>query len=394
MLDLLPKDEPGIRFKAGGSRGGSASGVGVELRGRNSTVLAVLAEEIRDRMEGIEDVTLLETSLESGAEEIRVSVKRTRASRYGLSPRRIASDIATSLGTRGSSKYKTEDGEINITVQLREEDRATLSQLRNATFETDEGKMVSLGALASFDLRRGPDTIERQDRMSTVEIFANTDQKRRLAVGREMAKRMQGIALPSGYSWQMDRRFRRMAEEVGETDFTLILAAILIYIIMASLFESYVHPFTIMFAITFAFTGVAAGLYLTDTALDSNATYGLLILFGMVVNNGIVLVDHINRYRKQGYYRKDAIILGGQDRIRPILMTAATTILGLMPLVIPMLYGTAEGQARIWGPIGLVIVSGLSVSTVMTLILLPTVYSLMDDLAGSARRVLAAARTV
>jgi HAE1 family hydrophobic/amphiphilic exporter-1 len=394
VLDLLPKDEPGIRFKAGGSRGGSASGVGVELRGRNSTVLAVLAEEIRDRMEGIEDVTLLETSLESGAEEIRVSVNRTRASRYGLSPRRIASDIATSLGTRGSSKYKTEDGEINITVQLREEDRATLSQLRNATFETDEGKMVSLGALASFDLRRGPDTIERQDRMSTVEIFANTDQKRRLAVGREMAKRMQGIALPSGYSWQMDRRFRRMAEEVGETDFTLILAAILIYIIMASLFESYVHPFTIMFAITFAFTGVAAGLYLTDTALDSNATYGLLILFGIVVNNGIVLVDHINRYRKQGYYRKDAIILGGQDRIRPILMTAATTILGLMPLVIPMLYGTAEGQARIWGPIGLVIVSGLSVSTVMTLILLPTVYSLMDDLAGSARRVLAAARTV
>ena len=394
VLELLPKDEPGIRIKAGGSRGGSASGVGVELRGRNPSVLAVLAEEIRLRMEDMEDVDLLETSLESGAEEIRVSVNRTRASRYGLSPLRIASDIATSLGTRGSSKYKTDEGEIDITVQLREEDRATLSQLRNATFETAEGNMVSLGALASFDLRRGPDTIERRNRMSTVEIFANTDQKKRLAVGLEMSNRMQEVVLPSGYEWQMDRRFRRMAEEVGETNFTLVLAALLIYIIMASLFESYVHPFTIMFAITFAFTGVATGLYLTDTALDSNAKYGLLILFGIVVNNGIVLIDHINRYRKQGYYRRDAIVQGGKDRLRPILMTASTTILGLMPLVIPMLYGTAEGQARIWGPIGLVIVSGLSVSTVMTLILLPTVYSLMDDLAGGCRRTLAAARTV
>lgn len=393
VLAMMPTDEPGVRFKAGGSRGGSASGVGVEIRGHSSTVLAILAEDIRNKMEDLDNVHLLETSLESGAEEIQVNVNRTRASRYGLSPQRVASDIATSLGTRGSSKYKTDDGEIDITVQLREEDRATLSQLRNATFETDQGNMVSLGALASFTLSKGPDTIERQDRMSTIEVFANTDQKDRLKVGREMASRMKEISLPSGYTWQMDRRFRRMAQEVGETDFTLVLAAILIYIIMASLFESYVHPFTIMFAITFAFTGVAAGLYLTDTALDSNATYGLLILFGIVVNNGIVLIDHINRYRKQGMYRRDAIILGGQDRIRPILMTASTTILGLMPLVVPMLYGTAEGHARIWGPIGLVIVSGLSVSTLMTLILLPTVYSLMDDLAGSCRRMLASSRT-
>jgi HAE1 family hydrophobic/amphiphilic exporter-1 len=164
--------------------------------------------------------------------------------------------------------------------------------------------------------------------------------------------------------------------------------------IMASLFESYVHPFTIMFSICFAFTGVAIGLYAFQVAMDSNATYGLLILFGIVVNNGIVLVDHINRYRHQGHSRRDAILLGGQDRLRPILMTATTTILGLTPLVVPMIYGTAEGYARMWGPIGLVIISGLIVSALLTLVILPTIYSLMDDLTRYGKRVVAMSRVV
>ena len=127
--------------------------------------------------------------------------------------------------------------------------------------------------------------------------------------------------------------------------------------------------------------------------MDTNAFYGLLILFGIVVNNGIVLIDHINRYRAQGLSRKEAIVLGGQDRLRPIAMTAITTILGLTPLVVPMIYGTAEGYARRWGPIGLVVVSGLTVSTMMTLVLLPTIYSLMDDLAQYTKRLAASVRT-
>ena len=189
----------------------------------------------------------------------------------------------------------------------------------------------------------------------------------------------------------MDRRFREIADEQSETNFTVLFAIVLIYLIMASLFESYVHPFTIMFSIGFAFIGVAFGLYALKIPLDSNTSYGLLILFGIVVNNGIVLVDHINRYRRQGLSRMHAIFKGGQDRLRPVAMTAITTILGLLPLVIPMIYGTAEGYARMWGPIGLVLICGLSVSTVLTLVLLPTVYALMDDLATYGRRVAASA---
>lgn len=390
---LLPKDIPGVRFKAGSRRGGSSgTGVGVEIKGRNPEVLAILAEDIRLRMDDIEGIHDVETSLESGTEEIRVSVRRDRAQQYGLSPQQIATTVATALGSRGNSKFKTPDGEIDIALQLREEDRATLDQLKTLSFENNRGTMISFASLADFELTKGPQSIERQDRMSTVTVFANTEASEVQTVGYEMRDRMDAIPLPNGYSWQMDRRFRYMASEEGETNFTMIFAALLIYLIMASLFESYVHPFTIMFSISFAFIGVALGLYIFGIALDSNATYGLLILFGIVVNNGIVLIDHINRYRKQGLYRRDAILRGGQDRLRPILMTATTTILGLTPLVIPMIYGNAEGNARRWGPIGLVIISGLSISTILTLVILPTIYSLMDDLSGYAKRVVAVAK--
>ena len=393
VKDLLPKDIPGVRFKSGYSRGGSSgTGVGIDLKGRNPDVLAILAEDIRLRMEGIEGVHTMETSLESGTEEIRVSVNRTRAQQYGLSSQQIATAVATALGSRGNSKFKTPDGEIDIALQLREEDRATLDQLKTLSFEGNAGNMISFASLADFELRKGPQSIERQDRMSTVTVFANTEQAEVQNVGFEMRDRMEAIPLPSGYTWQMDRSFRYMSEEESEVNFTMIFATLLIYLIMASLFESYIHPFTIMFSICFAFTGVAFGLYLFGVSLDSNATYGLLILFGIVVNNGIVLIDHINRYRKQGLFRRDAILRGGQDRLRPILMTATTTILGLTPLVIPMIYGTAEGYAVRWGPIGLVIISGLSVSTVLTLVILPTLYSLMDDLSGYAKRVVAVAK--
>lgn len=390
---LLPNDIPGVRFKSGRSWGSSSTGVSVELKGRDPDVMVILSEDVKMRMEDIEGVHEIETSLESGLEEIQVTVNRQRAQRYGLSPRRIATTISTALGSRGNSKFKTDDGEIDIQLRLKEEDRATLEQLKNTVFESDAGGLVSFASLADFNLKRGSRAIEREDRMTTIKVFANTERSAIFPVGKEMRNRMLKQPLPSGYSWQMDRSFRRMAQEQKDDDFTMVFAAVLIYMIMAALFESYIHPFTIMFSITFAFTGVAVGLYTFNVNLDNNTSYGLLILFGIVVNNGIVLVDHINRYRRQGYNRHEAIIQGGQDRLRPILMTAITTVLGLAPLVVPMIYGTAEGTARLWGPMGLVVISGLMASTILTLILLPTVYSLMDDLGQYIKRLSASVQT-
>jgi len=394
VKELFPTDIPGVQLKSGRAYGGGGgSSVSIELKGRDPQVLAMLAEDISLRMDGIRGVQEVETSLETGTEEIQVTVNRDRAQRYGLSPRDIAGTLASALGTRGSSKFKTDEKEIDITVLLREEDRATLEELKNTSFESAQGTFVSFATLADFTLKKAPNTLRRDDRIATVQVIANTEQWARFSAGREMEQRMGQIALPSGYTWEMGRSHRWARQEQEQNNFTMFFAALLIYLIMAALFESYIHPFTILFTIGFAFIGVAIGLYSFNVPMDSSASYGLLILFGIVVNNGIVLVDHINRYRKKGLFRRDAIIRGGQDRLRPILMTATTTILGLTPLVIPMIYGTAEGNARRWGPIGLVVISGLSFSTILTLVLLPTVYSLMDDLGRFMKRVFASART-
>ncbi len=386
---LLPQGTPGVRFKMGGSGRMSESniGVGVEIKGKDPDVLALLAEDAKARLEGIPGVLDLDTSLESGSEEIRVSVDRRRASRYGMSPWAVASEVASSLGARGSSKFKTEDQEIDIVVQLKEEDRANLQQLKNAVFEGQGGNRVAFGTLADFRLQKGPQSLRREDRRSTVTVFASTDQAAVPAVGREMEKRMRKVALPAGYIWQMSSSFRSIQEAQGESSFTMLFAAVLIYLIMASLFESFVQPFAMMISIPFAYTGVALVMYWMQIPLDSNGQIGLLVLFGVVVCNGIVLINHINDYRKEGLSRGEAIIRGGQDRVRPILITACTTVLSLMPLVLPMIFGAAEGYAKQWGQIALVVVSGLITSTPLTLVIAPTIYALLDDLAAYSKRV-------
>ena len=393
VMDLLPP-KVGFKYKMGRSRGwsGNSLGVEVQLRGRSEEVLAVLIEDVKANMEKLPDVQDVDTSLEDGAEEVHVEVDRSQALNYGLSPREIASSISSALGTRRSSSFKSDDREIDIVMQLNEGDRATLEQLKNSRFEGRDGNLIQLAALADFEMRRGPRQLSRENRELTVTVFANTENQRQAqALIPTITAMMEGMEFPPGYSWDLGRAARWMQEDESDTNFTAIFAVVLIYLIMASLFESLIHPFTIMLSIPFSLIGVALGLYAFDAPFDNNGALGLLILFGIVVNNGIVLIDHINHLRAEGMSRREAILLGGQHRLRPILMTAFTTILNLMPLVLPMIYGTAEGFSKQWGPIGLVVISGLTSSTLLTLILAPTLYSLLDDVAIWVKRVVRAA---
>ena len=389
---LLP-EKVGYTYKMGRSRSwqGNMLGVEVQLQGRNPDVLAVLVEEVAaglEKLPGVEDV---DSSLEDGEEEVRVEVDRAQALNYGLSPQEVASGIASALGTRRTSGFKSEDREIDIVMQLNEGDRSTLDQLRNSTFDGRDGTSIQLGSLADFHIRRGPRDLRRADRQLNVTVFANTkNRKQAQDLAEPIREMMSQMALPPGYSWDLGRAARWGQEDADDSNFTTIFAVILIYLIMASLFESLIHPFTIMLAIPFSLIGVALGLSIFDVPFDNNGALGLLILFGIVVNNGIVLIDHINHLRAEGLSRREAILLGGQHRLRPILMTAFTTILNLMPIVLPMIYGTAEGFAKRWGPIGLVVVSGLATSTLLTLVLAPTLYSLLDDLGLWTKQVLRA----
>jgi HAE1 family hydrophobic/amphiphilic exporter-1 len=202
---------------------------------------------------------------------------------------------------------------------------------------------------------------------------------------------MSGLALPPGYSWSFGRWTRYQQQDQGNAQFTLLFALVLIYLLMAALFESFTQPFTIMFSVPFAFIGVGVVMKLANQPRDNMTNIGLLILVGVVVNNAIVLIDHINNLRREGMSTRDAIVLGGQHRLRPIVITAVTTILGLLPMVapffLPQVFGSIEGRAAQWAPIGLIITGGLTTSTFLTLLIIPTIYSIVDDVAAFFRRV-------
>ncbi|MFQ5639187.1 MAG: efflux RND transporter permease subunit [bacterium] len=396
---VLP-EIPGIRFRVGRmhGHGGSQMGVSVELKGKNTAVLATYAEEIKSLLQGIPGVKDVDTSMERGDEEVRISVDRVRAQRYGLSSEQVARSVASALSSRANSRFKTQDKEVNILVQLAEEDRVNLQQLENMAFQSSRDEMIQLGSVANFKVRKGPESIQREDRQTNISVFANTDRVGMMSVSQEITARMASIKLPPGYGWSLGRNWMLMRQMESESSFQIIIALIFIYIVMAALFESLIHPFTILFTVPFAFIGVLFMFWATNTNLTNMAYLGIIVVCGLVVNNGIILIDAINKLRRQGLPRGEAIRLGGRNRIRPILMTTLTTVIGLMPLVLPAIFpgffGPQEGRSAMYSPVGLAVVGGLLTSTPLTLFLMPIFYVIFDDIVAWAARVFATARSM
>jgi HAE1 family hydrophobic/amphiphilic exporter-1 len=394
----------GVEFKVGRmhGRGGEQMGVTINLKGPSTAALQVYGEEIRELIKDIEGIKDIDTSWERGNEEIQVAVDRERAERYGLSAQQVASTIASALSSRATSKFKTSDKEVDILVQLQEEDRVNLQQLQNMPVRATPvmaangaangaGEMLKLGTLAKFRVKKGPEAIQREDRQSTVTIFANTERTGLWMVSQDITARMAEVTLPPGFSWDLGRNWMLMQQSTMEGQFSIILAIILIYIVMAALFESFVHPFTILFSIPFAVIGVILLFWATDTTLSNMGWLGLLVVCGLVVNNGIILIDYVNHLRKQGLTRREALLRGGANRLRPILMTTLTTIIGLAPMVVPYLFpqiwGPQEGRTAMYAPVGIAVVGGLLTSTPLTLILMPILYSILDDIGIWVKRV-------
>jgi HAE1 family hydrophobic/amphiphilic exporter-1 len=387
----------GVQYRVGRmrGRGGGDMGVSVELKGKNTAILAAYSEEIKNLLRDIPGVKDVDSSLEQGEEEMQISVDRTRAQKYGLSAQQVARTISSALSSRSNSRFKTQDKEVNILVQLAEEDRMNLPQLENMVILNTRGEMVQLGSLVDFDLKKGPDAVRREDRQTTITIFANTGQAGMLNVSEAITAQMALVKLPPGYSWNLGRNWMLMRQMESESNFAIILALILIYIVMASLFESFVHPFTILLTVPFAFIGVLLMFWATNTNLTNMAYLGIIVVCGLVVNNGIILIDAINKFRRKGLVREEAIRLGGRNRLRPILMTTLTTIIGLMPLAVPAMFpgvfGPQEGRSAMYAPVGLAVVGGLLTSTPLTLFLMPVVYVMLDDLAEGLRKIISAA---
>jgi len=392
IRSLFP-EIPGAEFSFGRRMhmGGGEMGVSIELTGDESAVLAVYAEEVKAILSTIPELTDIETSLETGDEEIHLTVDRKKTEMFGISAQLVARTVASALSSRAVTRYQSDAGEIDVVVQLEGGNELSLQELENIQFENRDGEMIPLYAVVDYQYEEGPLAIRRDDRRSVLQVTANAERGGGMFLNNMIQGRLESeLQLPAGYSFSFGDRWMRFRQGEQQSFFSIILAVVLMYIIMASLFESFIHPLTILFCVPFSIIGVAGIFYLTGTTLNSMAYLGILVLFGLVVNNGIILVDHINILRREGLPRQEAIRQGGMDRLRPILMTAITSLLGILPLTLPALFPesfpAAEGRARMWTPVSLAVLGGLTTSTFLTLIILPTVYSYMDDVSLGCQR--------
>ncbi|MEM8932966.1 MAG: efflux RND transporter permease subunit, partial [Acidobacteriota bacterium] len=377
LRELMPR-KAGVDFRlAQARRWQGGGGLELEILGEDPSVLELLAREVAEQLGAIPGVRDVDLSLSSGDEQMLVQVDRVRAARAGLSTRAVASTVQDALSDRSLAYVSADDREIDLSMMMREStDDATFGDLRSMTVE-DGGVAVPLETLVAFETAPGPSSITRENRQAKLEVTANIEDPRAMGMAMGGVRQiMASTTLPPGYGWSFGRWTRRGQQDAEGSDFALLFALVLVYFLMAALFEHFGHPLAIMASVPFAFLGVGVVMKLLEQPRDNFTELGFVILIGVVVNNAIVLVDHINRLRRDGMSRREAVLQGGQDRLRAILMTAITTIVGLLPMVAPILmpetFGPLEGRAATWAPVGLVILGGLTTSTFLTLMIVPT----------------------
>ena len=383
LKKLLPK-RAGIVYEYGErrGRGGHSRGVYVELLGLDYTRLTELAPMVMDKLRTVENVEDVSSDLEGGNTQLMVQVDRKKAESSGVDSRMVAQTISSALSERSIGKFKTENREIDIILKIQGDEGFSEEDLRNISLRT-RSKRIPISAVSTFSYRMGSTSIRKENKKSKLNIRINTKSQGMMGISDSITAAMNTLQFPDGYSWSLGGGWRRFRQSQGESSLAIILALVFIYIIMASLFESFVHPFTILLTVPLALFGVSIFFSITNITLNTTSYLGLLVLFGIVVNNGIILIDHIRTLRKSGMSKNAAIVQGGKDRMRPIIMTAITTIFGVLPLALPFLlpqYFQAAGRrAQMWAPISVAIIGGLTTSTFFTLIILPTFYSILDS---------------
>ena len=368
---------PGVEIRTTWyQEGGDDASMDISLYGDDTETLNDLADEVKRRLKTIEEIISVETDREKGNNEIKVHINREQAQKYGISPQVVSGTIQYALRGIPLPKYQTEEKEINVSIQLQKEDRKNLYQLKNLSFFTMGGKEIPLDAIAEFTIDKGFGEIQRTDGKTHLRVKANTTKANIEKIYGKVDKVMEGFKVPYGYSWTKGEQYDRMHEDDANMKYAMILAGTFLFLLMGILFESFVLPLSVMVAVPFSFFGAYWLLYLTDTPIDIMSYIGFIILIGIVVNNAIVLIDLVNRLRLEGYSRFDAIIEAGHQRFRPILMTAFTTIGGLIPMAV----GNAQMIGMSYAPMGRTIIGGLLTSTIISLIAVPWAYTLFDDM--------------
>ncbi|GHV47822.1 multidrug transporter AcrB [Bacteroidia bacterium] len=379
ICELMRKDldqYPEIKrytVSAGGGQnmmGGEAS-VDVEIYGYDFTETDAIAGEIASRLKTYKDIiSQVNISREDYIPEYQVDFDREKLGIYGLNVTTASMYLRNRINGSIASLFREDGNEYNIRVRYAHEFRQSLDDIENILIYNSAGQSVRIRDVAKVVERMTPPTIERKNRERVITVSTVAAPGAALSDIVDVAnKEMAGIDVPSNVSWQLSGAYEEQQDTFGQLGLLMLLIIILVFIVMAAQFESLVDPFVIMFSIPFAFVGVLLGLYVTNTPLGVMALIGVIMLIGIVVKNGIVLIDYTILCRERGMGVIQACVAAGKSRLRPVLMTSLSTVLGMLPLAM----GTGEG-AELWRGMGITVAWGLSVSTVITLIIIPVVY--------------------
>lgn len=371
-------------------RSGASEPLAVRIYGESSDGLRQVAGDVAQVLRGVTGLTDVKVDQGPRSWEVRVRVDRERARKLGLSSQQVAEVVAAAMRGTELRPFRAANGETEVVLQLRRADRLDLDALRALPIIGSNGERINLGQVADLELGDVPSSINRHNRQTSLQIQFGTATGLTPDDARKQVEAvLAGLRFPPGYGWGLGDAFDEDAENMTTMLINMVLALACIYLVMAALFESAMAPLSIMSCIVFSFVGVAWFFWATGTSFSFMAMIGLLVLMGIVVNNGIVLVDYVQQLRATGMERRQALVVASRDRLRPILMTAATTVLGMIPL--GMSETTIGGDGPAYYPMARAVIGGLSFSTLVCLFLLPVIYLNLDDLARWGRRCVARA---
>jgi HAE1 family hydrophobic/amphiphilic exporter-1 len=371
---------PGVKMRTSWREqgGGESSALTYALRGYDIDRLTAIAEDLERQLVLVEGVLSVENATETGNDEIHIAVDREKAYNLGIDSNYMAQFVAFNLRRRKISNYQTPEKEIPIYLKSQLEQRDSVAELKNLFIKAENDAETNLASIADLTFHKSLGNIRRENGKSSLELNVYIGDEDMNKMTARIEKIMKNYNFPTGYFYEKGGRFQRFGEQ--ETDFkkALLYSVIFVLIIMGILFESFVLPFSVLVAIPAAFVGSFWLLFITGTTMDIMAMIGLVVLIGVVVNNAIVLIDLINQYRSTGMNREQAILVAGMHRFRPILMTALTTIGGLLPMAI----GNTALIGIPYSPLGITMIGGLISSTFLTLFAVPVFYTYFDDLRG------------
>jgi multidrug efflux pump subunit AcrB len=389
MNDVRPKALklfPGVAmfFDPGGlvkrvTSFGSQKAVDVEIYGYDFERARTVIRQVENLMHRVQGLADIEVSREENYPEVNVVVDREKAALLGISETDVANAVLFSLNGNGKTDpiiyTDPQNGnEYYISAWLAEEHRKDLTDIENIILTARNGEPVLLKNVASLKLNAGPVKIDRKYFQRVIHITANPVDRDLGAIASDLEEEFSKLQLPPGFSIRLAGQIQQQRETFEGLIFATGLALALVYMVMAAQFKSLIDPFIIMFSVPMGFPGVILVLFLTKTTLSTTSMMGIIMMLGIVVSNGVLLVDYTNVLRRRGQALRDAVVVAARTRLRPILMTSLATVFGLLPMAIG--FGTG-GETN--APLARAVVGGLSVSTLLTLFLVPTMYMMLEE---------------